>query len=194
MARRTSLTSLKQISEINMTPLMDLTFILLITFIITFPLIEQGIAINLPKGKASEMKELVTGVSQGGGAPGVGGAAAGGFLLSARGTLVVAGGHDQPCGALGAGVTKPGKAMYGMGTVESREHHGCPGDGHRQSEGSGVGPIGHQGHCGHQRCGHHQDHGKHDRCLQRHRTPARPQNRNPEKMRPEGGLQDTIKR
>lgn len=57
MARRTSLTSLKQISEINMTPLMDLTFILLITFIITFPLIEQGIAINLPKGKASDMKE-----------------------------------------------------------------------------------------------------------------------------------------
>jgi biopolymer transport protein TolR len=60
MARRTSLTSLKQISEINMTPLMDLTFILLITFIITFPLIEQGIAINLPKGKASEMQEQVS--------------------------------------------------------------------------------------------------------------------------------------
>jgi type IV pilus assembly protein PilQ len=43
----------------------------------------------LSYAKASEMKELVTGVSQGGGAPGVGGAAAGGFLLSARGTLVV---------------------------------------------------------------------------------------------------------
>ena len=42
MARRTSLVSLNQISDINMTPLMDLTFILLITFIITFPLIEQG--------------------------------------------------------------------------------------------------------------------------------------------------------
>jgi biopolymer transport protein TolR len=60
MARRTSLTSLQQISEINMTPLMDLTFILLITFIITFPLIEQGIAINLPKGKASEMTEQIS--------------------------------------------------------------------------------------------------------------------------------------
>lgn len=60
MARRTSLVSLKQISEINMTPLMDLTFILLITFIITFPLIEQGISINLPKGKASDMKEQVS--------------------------------------------------------------------------------------------------------------------------------------
>ncbi len=55
MARRTSLTSLKQISEINLTPLMDLTFILLITFIITFPLIEQGIPVNLPKARASEV-------------------------------------------------------------------------------------------------------------------------------------------
>lgn len=44
--------TLKQISDINLTPLMDLTFILLITFIITFPLIEQGIPVNLPKGDA----------------------------------------------------------------------------------------------------------------------------------------------
>ncbi len=57
MARRTSLVSLNQISDINMTPLMDLTFILLITFIITFPLIEQGITINLPKGKAADMMD-----------------------------------------------------------------------------------------------------------------------------------------
>lgn len=55
MARKTSLTSLKQISEINLTPLMDLTFILLITFIITFPLIEQGISVNLPKHKADTL-------------------------------------------------------------------------------------------------------------------------------------------
>ncbi len=60
MARRTSLVSLSQISDINMTPLMDLTFILLITFIITFPLIEQGIAINLPKGKAADMQNAVS--------------------------------------------------------------------------------------------------------------------------------------
>ena len=60
MARRTSLVNLNQISDINMTPLMDLTFILLITFIITFPLIEQGIAINLPKGKAADMMESQT--------------------------------------------------------------------------------------------------------------------------------------
>lgn len=60
MARRTSLVSLNTISDINMTPLMDLTFILLITFIITFPLIEQGIAINLPKGEAEDMMESET--------------------------------------------------------------------------------------------------------------------------------------
>jgi biopolymer transport protein ExbD len=60
MARRTSLVSLNQISDINMTPLMDLTFILLITFIITFPLIEQGVAINLPKGKAADMQDSVS--------------------------------------------------------------------------------------------------------------------------------------
>ncbi|MBN1670117.1 MAG: biopolymer transporter ExbD [Kiritimatiellae bacterium] len=56
--RRTALTSVKQISEINLTPLMDLTFILLITFIITFPLIEQGIPVNLPRGEAEEMDPL----------------------------------------------------------------------------------------------------------------------------------------
>jgi len=55
--RKTSLIDLKQISEINMTPLMDLTFILLITFIITFPLIEQGVQINLPKGNAAELED-----------------------------------------------------------------------------------------------------------------------------------------
>jgi len=56
MGRHTSLTSMKQLSEINLTPLMDLTFILLITFIITFPLIEQGVPVNLPKGKASKLQ------------------------------------------------------------------------------------------------------------------------------------------
>lgn len=33
-------------------------------------------------------------------------------------TIVVAGGHDQPCGALGSGVTDAGRAMYATGTVE----------------------------------------------------------------------------
>jgi len=34
------------------------------------------------------------------------------------GVKVVAGGHDQPAGALGAGVVEPGTAMYASGTVE----------------------------------------------------------------------------
>lgn len=33
-------------------------------------------------------------------------------------TLVVAGGHDQPCAALGAGIIRPGMAVDGMGTAE----------------------------------------------------------------------------
>ncbi|MBI5471057.1 MAG: hypothetical protein HY961_01785 [Ignavibacteriae bacterium] len=36
----------------------------------------------------------------------------------AKGTLVVAGGHDQPCGAFGAGVVQSDEAMYATGTVE----------------------------------------------------------------------------
>lgn len=32
--------------------------------------------------------------------------------------VVVTGGHDQTCGALGAGVAAPGRAVYGMGTVD----------------------------------------------------------------------------
>jgi len=35
-----------------------------------------------------------------------------------EGTLVVTGGHDQPCGALGAGITETGPAMDATGTVE----------------------------------------------------------------------------
>ena len=60
MARRTALSRNRLISEINMTPLIDLTFLLLITFIITFPLIEQGIPVRLPKGKASELDQANT--------------------------------------------------------------------------------------------------------------------------------------
>ena len=56
MARRTSLSRNRQISELNMTPLIDLTFLLLITFIITFPLIEQGLPVALPKGKSKPLE------------------------------------------------------------------------------------------------------------------------------------------
>jgi biopolymer transport protein ExbD len=55
VARRSPLTSLQQVKEINLTPLIDLTFLLLITFIITFPLIEQGIPVNLPSAEAKDL-------------------------------------------------------------------------------------------------------------------------------------------
>lgn len=60
MARRTAIKPLREINEINMTPLIDLTFLLLITFIITMPLLEQGIPVNLPKGRARDMDQLST--------------------------------------------------------------------------------------------------------------------------------------
>ncbi len=47
----------KQINEINMNPLLDLTFLLLVAFMITFPALEQGISVNLPQGKAQTIKQ-----------------------------------------------------------------------------------------------------------------------------------------
>ena len=44
-------------SDPNMTPLIDLTFLLLITFIITFPMLEQGISIKLPRGKTDKIEQ-----------------------------------------------------------------------------------------------------------------------------------------
>lgn len=46
------------------------------------------------------------------------GAKIAGRLGLSENVLVVAGGHDQPCGALGAGIAEPGRAMYATGTVE----------------------------------------------------------------------------
>jgi biopolymer transport protein TolR len=42
-------------SDIQLTSMMDLSFLLLITFLITFPLIEQGIPVDLPQGKAQKL-------------------------------------------------------------------------------------------------------------------------------------------
>lgn len=60
MPRRTTIIALSEIKEINLTPLIDLTFLLLITFIITFPLIEQGVPVNLPRGKAEDLPQRDT--------------------------------------------------------------------------------------------------------------------------------------
>ena len=45
--------SLKTLSEINVTPLLDLAFVLLIIFIITTPLMDKSTAIVLPSSKAA---------------------------------------------------------------------------------------------------------------------------------------------
>jgi biopolymer transport protein ExbD len=47
----------RRMSDPNMTPLIDLTFLLLITFIITFPMLEQGISIRLPRGKTDKIEQ-----------------------------------------------------------------------------------------------------------------------------------------
>jgi biopolymer transport protein ExbD len=54
MRRFSQRNSLVTLSEINITPLLDLAFVLLIIFVITRPLLEQNIDLQLPKnmGKA----------------------------------------------------------------------------------------------------------------------------------------------
>jgi biopolymer transport protein ExbD len=42
--------SLVTLSEINITPLLDLAFVLLIIFVITTPLLEKSLSVNLAKG------------------------------------------------------------------------------------------------------------------------------------------------
>jgi len=46
------------LSDINITPLLDLAFVLLIIFIITTPLLEQGINLNLPDGGTEDANDL----------------------------------------------------------------------------------------------------------------------------------------
>jgi biopolymer transport protein ExbD len=50
MRRFSQRSSLVTLSEINITPLLDLAFVLLIIFVITTPLLEQSINLRLPKG------------------------------------------------------------------------------------------------------------------------------------------------
>lgn len=44
------------LSDINITPLLDLAFVLLIIFIITTPLLEQGLNLKLPQGGRADQK------------------------------------------------------------------------------------------------------------------------------------------
>ena len=50
MRRFSQRNSLVTLSDINITPLLDLAFVLLIIFIITTPLLEQGLNLKLPQG------------------------------------------------------------------------------------------------------------------------------------------------
>ncbi len=50
MRRFSQRNSLVTLNDINITPLLDLAFVLLIIFIITTPLLEQGIDLKLPAG------------------------------------------------------------------------------------------------------------------------------------------------
>jgi biopolymer transport protein ExbD len=50
MRRFSQRSSLVTLSEINITPLLDLAFVLLIIFVITTPLLEQGLSLKLPTG------------------------------------------------------------------------------------------------------------------------------------------------
>src|SRR5205814_1450410 len=50
MRRFSQRSHLVTLSEINITPLLDLAFVLLIIFVITTPLLEQSINLKLPKG------------------------------------------------------------------------------------------------------------------------------------------------
>jgi biopolymer transport protein ExbD len=54
MRRFSQRSQLVTLSEINITPLLDLAFVLLIIFVITTPLLEQSINLKLPKGGRSE--------------------------------------------------------------------------------------------------------------------------------------------
>jgi biopolymer transport protein ExbD len=50
MRRFSQRSYLVTLSEINITPLLDLAFVLLIIFVITTPLLEQGMSLRLPTG------------------------------------------------------------------------------------------------------------------------------------------------
>jgi len=50
MRRFSQRSALVTLSEINITPLLDLAFVLLIIFVITTPLLDQSMPLHLPKG------------------------------------------------------------------------------------------------------------------------------------------------
>ncbi len=60
MGRRKTRSQLDAIDEINMTPLIDLTFLLLIIFMITAPLLEYGVDVSPPDVNAATLPDKNT--------------------------------------------------------------------------------------------------------------------------------------
>jgi biopolymer transport protein ExbD len=58
MRRFSQRNSLVTLADINITPLLDLAFVLLIIFVITTPLLEQGLNLRLPTGGVEDRKKL----------------------------------------------------------------------------------------------------------------------------------------
>ena len=56
MRRFSQRSQMVTLSEINITPLLDLAFVLLIIFVITTPLLEQSLNLQLPRGGQPEKK------------------------------------------------------------------------------------------------------------------------------------------
>jgi len=65
-----SRTSGGSIAQINVTPLVDVMLVLLVIFMVTAPIIQQGVAVDLPKTRAAPLnaqeEPLVVGVAQNG--------------------------------------------------------------------------------------------------------------------------------
>jgi biopolymer transport protein ExbD len=59
MRRFSQRNSLVTLSDINITPLLDLAFVLLIIFIITTPLLEKGLELKLPTATGSPDRQVV---------------------------------------------------------------------------------------------------------------------------------------
>ena len=59
------------ISDINVTPLVDVMLVLLIIFMVTAPILQQGVSVDLPKVSAGPLtgqeEQLVVNVAKGGG-------------------------------------------------------------------------------------------------------------------------------
>ena len=57
MRRRRNRTQMAAMDQINVTPLLDLTFLLLIAFMITMPLMEYGTSVNPPEMNGDALPE-----------------------------------------------------------------------------------------------------------------------------------------